>query len=633
MPTLNQLIRHSREEKRRTDRTRASDQCPQKQGVCPRVPTRAPKKPNSAPRKKAKVRLSNRHDIFAHILGEGHNSQEHSIVLIKGGRVKDSPGVKSHCIRAVKDLLGIPDRRKGRSKYESLVRSGPGVPFICLWERLSIPISVSEGRAVGHVTCTELVADWAVDLIKAEKLAFLLSKSKSQSNRSGPCLGTSNEIAPYDVHDQLDHDVPVGTRGDRYDRYCIRIEEMRQSVWIIVQCPNQMPSGMINADDRKLCPPSRSRMKLSMESVVPYRTAGGRAIAFVVVLQDSNVLRPRSERACRRTTAVPFLRAKRSAFATEKANGQREGSRLSRRKTHQTKILMMNFVTYLASMARLTRNFEMSTSIYELFHYSLFPGLFVAFTYNKKEPPVFGAAPAFWCILLTFLGLPLCHIPNNLSNDNELTAYAPFFYQISGTCRSFYSFIRRWAAQGQHGPWRRGEGRSPFDVGFFARNKNANPTDMGAAEQHQNIAKREWDELRSSREWISAENHFARCDRKIEAIFEKVRSMYRDGHLALDIEDESDIKRGLDAYFSDLHDFPSNGHRFRRLKLVAGSKKTCLIPLLPEPFLVYLAISSFPFLVHKAECSLKPVHSREKPVQGLARAVEEDDYLKPLFQA
>ncbi|GKD99428.1 NADH dehydrogenase subunit 7 [Tanacetum coccineum] len=76
----------------------------------------------------------------------------------------------------------------------------------------------------------------------------------------------SRRAAPYDVHDQLDPDVPVGTRGDRYDRYCIRIEEMRQSVRIIVQCPNQMPSGMIKADDRKLCPPSRSRMKLSMES-------------------------------------------------------------------------------------------------------------------------------------------------------------------------------------------------------------------------------------------------------------------------------------------------------------------------------------------------------------------------------
>lgn len=74
-------------------------------------------KPNSAPRKIAKVRLSNRHDIFAHIPGEGHNLQEHSMVLIRGGRVKDLPGVKSHCIRGVKDLLGIPDRRRGRSKY------------------------------------------------------------------------------------------------------------------------------------------------------------------------------------------------------------------------------------------------------------------------------------------------------------------------------------------------------------------------------------------------------------------------------------------------------------------------------------------------------------------------------------
>ncbi|XP_048129092.1 NADH dehydrogenase [ubiquinone] iron-sulfur protein 2 [Rhodamnia argentea] len=78
----------------------------------------------------------------------------------------------------------------------------------------------------------------------------------------------SRRAAPYDVHDQLDPDVPVGTRGDRYDRYCIRIEEMRQSVRIIVQCLNKMPSGMIKADDRKLCPPSRCRMKLSMESSI-----------------------------------------------------------------------------------------------------------------------------------------------------------------------------------------------------------------------------------------------------------------------------------------------------------------------------------------------------------------------------
>src|SRR4051812_40658364 len=95
----------------------ALDQCPQKQGVCPRVSTRTPKKPNSAQRKIAKVRLTNKHEIFAHIPGEGQNLKEHSMVLIRGGRVKDLPGVKSHCIRGVKDLLGIPERRKGRSKY------------------------------------------------------------------------------------------------------------------------------------------------------------------------------------------------------------------------------------------------------------------------------------------------------------------------------------------------------------------------------------------------------------------------------------------------------------------------------------------------------------------------------------
>ena len=83
-------------------------------------------------------------------------------------------------------------------------------------------------------------------------------------------------------------------------------------------------------------------------------------------------------------------------------------------------------------------------SIYEFFHYSLFPGLFVAFTYNKKQPPAFGAAPAFWCILLSFLGLSFCHIPNNLSNYNVLTANAPFFYQISGTWSNHEGSILLW---------------------------------------------------------------------------------------------------------------------------------------------------------------------------------------------
>ncbi|RZC89029.1 hypothetical protein C5167_030722 [Papaver somniferum] len=115
--THHQLIRQGRAKKQRTDRNRALDKCPQKQGVCLRVSTRTPKKPNSALRKIAKVRLSNKQDVFSYIPGEGHNLQEHSMVLVRGGRVKDLPGVKFHCIRGVKDLLGIPDRRRGRSKY------------------------------------------------------------------------------------------------------------------------------------------------------------------------------------------------------------------------------------------------------------------------------------------------------------------------------------------------------------------------------------------------------------------------------------------------------------------------------------------------------------------------------------
>lgn len=123
-------------------------------------------------------------------------------------------------------------------------------------------------------------------------------------------------------------------------------------------------------------------------------------------------------------------------------------------------------------------------SIYEFFHYSLFPGLFVAFTYNKKEPPVFGAAPAFWCILLSFLGLSFCHIPNNLSNYNVLTANAPFFYQISGTwsnhegsilswCRilSFYGFLLCYCYRGRpksHNVSKRGGYRETLFYSFLS---------------------------------------------------------------------------------------------------------------------------------------------------------------------
>ncbi len=119
MPTQNQLISNnkSRTSKKKKEKAPALNGCPQKQGVCLRVYTRTPKKPNSALRKVAKVRLSNQRRIIAYIPGEGHNLQEHSVVLIRGGRVKDLPGVKYHIIRGVLDLQGIKNRRSSRSKY------------------------------------------------------------------------------------------------------------------------------------------------------------------------------------------------------------------------------------------------------------------------------------------------------------------------------------------------------------------------------------------------------------------------------------------------------------------------------------------------------------------------------------
>ncbi len=117
MPTIQQLIRKGRKPKRYKRRSVALDGCPQKRGVCLHVYTTTPKKPNSALRKVAKVRLSNGKEVIAYIPGEGHNLQEHSIVLVRGGRVKDLPGVKYHIIRGVLDCAGVEGRRKSRSKY------------------------------------------------------------------------------------------------------------------------------------------------------------------------------------------------------------------------------------------------------------------------------------------------------------------------------------------------------------------------------------------------------------------------------------------------------------------------------------------------------------------------------------
>lgn len=117
MPTINQLIRKGREKTRKKVKTPALQRCPQKRGVCVRVYTSTPKKPNSALRKVARVRLTNGIEVTSYIPGVGHNLQEHSVVMIRGGRVKDLPGVRYHIIRGSMDTSGVSDRRQGRSKY------------------------------------------------------------------------------------------------------------------------------------------------------------------------------------------------------------------------------------------------------------------------------------------------------------------------------------------------------------------------------------------------------------------------------------------------------------------------------------------------------------------------------------
>ena len=117
MPTINQLVRKGRKRVKKKTKSPALDGSPQKRGVCLRVYTTTPKKPNSALRKVARVRLSNGKVVSAYIPGEGHTLQEHSIVLVRGGRVKDLPGVRYHIVRGTLDTLGVEDRKQGRSKY------------------------------------------------------------------------------------------------------------------------------------------------------------------------------------------------------------------------------------------------------------------------------------------------------------------------------------------------------------------------------------------------------------------------------------------------------------------------------------------------------------------------------------
>jgi len=117
MPTINQLIRNGRKKQLKKTKVPAMESCPQKRGVCTRVYTTTPKKPNSALRKVARIRLTNGFEVTSYIPGEGHNLQEHSVVMIRGGRVKDLPGVRYHIVRGTLDTQGVNDRKQRRSKY------------------------------------------------------------------------------------------------------------------------------------------------------------------------------------------------------------------------------------------------------------------------------------------------------------------------------------------------------------------------------------------------------------------------------------------------------------------------------------------------------------------------------------
>ncbi len=121
MPTINQLVREGRDRVRRKNKAPALTECPQRRGVCIRVYTTTPKKPNSALRKVARVRLTNGYEVTSYIPGEGHNLQEHSVVLIRGGRVKDLPGVRYHIVRGTLDTTGVEKRKQSRSKYGAKV--------------------------------------------------------------------------------------------------------------------------------------------------------------------------------------------------------------------------------------------------------------------------------------------------------------------------------------------------------------------------------------------------------------------------------------------------------------------------------------------------------------------------------
>ena len=241
---------------------RAADRCPQKLGVRTRVSTRTPKKPNSATRKIAKVRLSNRHDILSHIPGEGHNSQEHSkmMVLIREGRVKDLPGVKSHCIRGVKDLLGIPDRRKTIFCNRVLATAGFILitVLLLLWMLSFVPNemeifieklrSMLLSRAVRSLLFQ--LGGWAgpISIIVSAVLSGYWEANSMSAAPAGGEGGSSAGSSNRPVH--LDLNLPPGSRDELYDLVA-ELDQVDREIRHLSETPVQSAGG-IESNQKRL---------------------------------------------------------------------------------------------------------------------------------------------------------------------------------------------------------------------------------------------------------------------------------------------------------------------------------------------------------------------------------------------
>ena len=172
MPTINQLVRKRRKKKRKFSKAPVLDRCPQKQGVCLQVRTMTPKKPNSALRKITRVRLSNGKEVTVYIPGEGHNLQEHSIVLVRGGRVRDLPGVRYQVVRGALDTLGVDGRKQSRSRYGAKKSWGYKLEPILVSAGISAPPSKSQQKTImGRITASrkQLKPDPRFDSILASK--------------------------------------------------------------------------------------------------------------------------------------------------------------------------------------------------------------------------------------------------------------------------------------------------------------------------------------------------------------------------------------------------------------------------------------------------------------------------------